>query len=660
MPRNLNSVTYKTFCWNIGTTSFRTCQLNRSIEQQLQLLSDFWTEHEGQVWDNDTQAAYYALMHDQGFTTGREARPDKAARQKTSALVDLGIVDDSRHLTAVGDALLDMASRADHAPTGFLHLPPDSQVYLQQLLKTTCPTADGVVRPLSVVLHLLSCLGALSEDEFTYLAPLAITPETTEAIIQGIGDVRAGRQTINDIIYGVLLSGENYQQARRAFLSARTVTMPLMCSIGLNRKSRDYDKPYHPLYLLTRRVFLHHDLSAVPDLYAATRKFSNVGKTWRALLFDTTSVTALTRDPEAHVAQSIFAGTDSEADLRERFFRAMHVVKARYTLHDYADLNRRYLRLTNIFRFADARVELDIVPKHFFRLHDAELYTLAFNPAEGLTSLTPLPAICPALAGDEEELLRLINEELGTNATDAASAQRAVEQLRYQRLDALIDQRFTDDKLLALLDAFDHRDDPQIFASITDGADAPTCFEYVLGIIWYKVSGRQGRVLDYMKLSLDADLLPVSHAAGGEADIVYEYAATPDYPAHHLLLEATLAEHGGQRRMEMEPVSRHLGMHILRGNTDSYTVFATTSLDPNVVSDFHSRSRTPFFDPADLDHIVPSLMIIPLDTADLRRIIRRHASYAALYRRYRQAYAASGQYHNPLAWREACVAEPDR
>ena len=87
----------------------------------------------------------------------------------------------------------------------------------------------------------------------------------------------------------------------------------------------------------------------------------------------------------------------------------------------------------------------------------------------------------------------------------------------------------------------------------------PTIFEYIVGIVWYKVSNRKGRILDYFNLSLDADLLPKTHAAGGMEDITYRYNATPGYPEHTLLIEATLAEAGTQRRMEMEPVSRHLG-----------------------------------------------------------------------------------------------------
>ena len=56
--------------------------------------------------------------------------------------------------------------------------------------------------------------------------------------------------------------------------------------------------------------------------------------------------------------------------------------------------------------------------------------------------------------------------------------------------------------LLSLLDYFEDRNDTEIRNMVTDNADVPTIFEYVLGILWYKASERQGKILDYMKLSL--------------------------------------------------------------------------------------------------------------------------------------------------------------
>ena len=90
-----------------------------------------------------------------------------------------------------------------------------------------------------------------------------------------------------------------------------------------------------------------------------------------------------------------------------------------------------------------------------------------------------------------------------------------------------------------------------------------------------------------MKLSLDANLLPKTHAAGGTADIVYEYNKTNDYPEHKVLLEATLTESTSQRKSEMEPVSRHLMREIQENdNDDTYAVFVANILQEEVLSDF--------------------------------------------------------------------------
>ena len=127
--------------------------------------------------------------------------------------------------------------------------------------------------------------------------------------------------------------------------------------------------------------------------------------------------------------------------------------------------------------------------------------------------------------------------------------------------------------LIELLTCFEKREDKRVEELVTDEAAVPTIFEYVLGIIWYKVSNRQGNILDFMKLSLEANLLPKTHAAGGYADIIYEYEACQSYPKHSLLLEATLSDGANQRRMEMEPVSRHLGDYRIRYSNCLTTVY---------------------------------------------------------------------------------------
>ncbi|MBQ3441668.1 MAG: hypothetical protein IJG33_00330, partial [Selenomonadaceae bacterium] len=77
---------YKSFYWSLGTTSFRTKNFNKKIEQQLALLRDFWAlkENAGKVWNgnNELQTAYYDFLHEASFISGNANNKPKDAREK--------------------------------------------------------------------------------------------------------------------------------------------------------------------------------------------------------------------------------------------------------------------------------------------------------------------------------------------------------------------------------------------------------------------------------------------------------------------------------------------------------------------------------------------------------------------------------------------------
>lgn len=93
--------------------------------------------------------------------------------------------------------------------------------------------------------------------------------------------------------------------------------------------------------------------------------------------------------------------------------------------------------------------------------------------------------ICPALKFDKEDVVARLNEELGIKLDNIDEAYSEVEKRRYDRFKMMVDKRFTDKDLLQLLDDFDNRNDDEIGEKVTDNADIPTIFEYVLGVIWY-------------------------------------------------------------------------------------------------------------------------------------------------------------------------------
>ncbi|MCI8387135.1 MAG: AlwI family type II restriction endonuclease [Clostridiales bacterium] len=650
-------LTYKSFCWSIGTTSFRTKDFNRTIEVQLSLLNEFWGIEENQAVDwvhnNDIQTKYYNFMQAKEFVEGDAGNKPKDAREKTSGLVDIGLIDDNRRLTSAGKALLSLSEAGDFHSDNHFEIPKDSFIYLKQLLKMSCKVDTETVRPFIVMLYVLSKVGKMSLDEFTYLLPLCINRETTDEIILRIEDVKSGSTTVDEIIISRLLSMDNYKEAINLFLSAESVDECLICQIGMNRKSRSYDKLYFALYQALHKAYIQNDKSAFVEAYDVARAI-NIGGKWIKYLFGTATRVSLVRNAEPHIKPTAFDNVTNEADFRTAFFKIMHLLKAKATLHDYLDLNRRYIKTTDIVLFEDDTVRLDVVPKHFFKSVMDVLYEQAYISSDLLYDDCKLKEISNCLIINDEVVIKCINAELGITATTIDNAREALEFMRYKRFRWLIDNKFSDEKLLLLLSYFDKREDAEIRRMVTYNADVPTIFEYVLGILWYKVSEYQGKILDYMKLSLDADLLPKTHASGGDADIVYEYPETESYPEHTLLLEATLADSSNQRRMEMEPVSRHLGQHLLRtGNRNSYCVFATGRLNINVIADFRSRKNIPYYDTQDYSKSVSGMKIIPLQNSELKAILTHGKHYKDLYSLFEAAFVSELPPHE---WYNQCLA----
>lgn len=75
--------------------------------------------------------------------------------------------------------------------------------------------------------------------------------------------------------------------------------------------------------------------------------------------------------------------------------------------------------------------------------------------------------------------------------------QNYVENERLKKFNHIIDEKFDNEHLLKILQWFENRTDSSLNSYITDNADVPTMFEYILGIIWYKLSGRRGKYIGF-------------------------------------------------------------------------------------------------------------------------------------------------------------------
>lgn len=496
-------ISYQSFCWVVGTTSFRTAKLNLKIEEQLLLLDEFYNEvikNSSWNWSNELQEKYYDFMKGRDFLTGDAERKDKDAREKTSGLVDIGLITEDRLITEVGRALLEITHDGNFESNNVFNINKDSFIYLKQLLKTSIDVSGSIVRPFITVIKCLVELDFLSYDEFTYFIPLIRDDKSANQIISAIRLYRAGKISLEEIIYTRLMQMDNYRFAQEEFFTSN-VDENLICIVGMNRKSRNYDKPYYKLYQSLKKVFLDGEGDYESLLIATKNINQKPGILWKKLLFRLSNIGAVRKNGKASICRECpFINCTNEMELKEVFFKYLHVFKAMATLLDYFDLNRRYFNITDTIIFENRIIKLDLIPKYYFKEIIDVLYEDAFSRSNDLRFNISLENISEAFKFDISKVYKVLSEDLGITIKSPEQATIYVNDERYRRFNNLINKKFTDPVLIELLNCFKERNDKRIEELVTDEATIPTIFEYILGIIWYKVSGRQGNILDFMKL----------------------------------------------------------------------------------------------------------------------------------------------------------------
>lgn len=663
---------YESIIWVFGTTSLRPRQLSHKIITILQTLTELEESllsagRPSWQWggNNELQEAFYDLAKERGVVTGNAPRKAKDARVLTSGLVDLGLLTEERVVTDAGRELLaatESSSEVGEEPeTNIFTIDRESFVYLKQLLKASLRVGESTVRPFVVMAKLLSEFGSLSYDEFCYLAQLITTHDDYAIISEAIRELRMMTdkqqigQYIDDTIWRVIISKPRYQRAWELLKSAEESRLDeVIPIIVLNRKSMKYAEWFSPLYRLLTRIYIEGEStsSEVTKLYDLAKKSG-----WKKLLFKKGTTRNKVRENGAetlcsHGEGNPFADITDERVLRACFFKHLHLIKTKATLKDYSDLNKRYIKLTNTILFENEEIKFDTLPRYIF----AEVAPLLFEQAAfaahpHLANATELIEVSDCFTKEAVEVATsTARQDLGLAPTEEwGEVEKIIRDQRTDKFRSLVEERFDDKTLIRLLRLMEERKDDKIFELVTDDADIPTIFEYLVGVIWYRVSDYRGDILSFLKLSLDAELLPRTHAAGGTADIVYQYDAAPDgcYPPHTLLIEATLTDSTTQRSNEMEPVSRHLGNYIIHERAYTYisndgvvrmrdqtaqSLFVATTLDRNVRNDFYGRRNIDYENDFDGAHVIlDGTKIVGIDTKLLAEILRREVKYSSIY-----------------------------
>jgi hypothetical protein len=658
---------FKSYCWSVGTTSFRVKQLNYKIEKQLQMLNRLYSENEGSSWDVDLQLKYYEIMLNEDFVEGMPDRPEKDARQKTSGLADIGVINRNREITEIGEKILHFTEDLNIESQNILGISYDSYVYLLQLLKFQVTNASGTkldesitIKPFLALIHMLNELDYLTYDEFTYLLPVC---KSQSEVLEMIELIQSSRQdgvdiNVDEIIVQKILNMDNYNEMLEFFLAEEILTCDTFMKIGMNRKSPSYDAGYFDVYHAF--LELYNGFSSTEEdsdlkllVENVVNSFNSINgnqsKMWKRF-FNLGSRNKIDKEFIERLRQINIFGSNNLAEFKQIFFLLLHTFKWKLTLLDYYDLNMRYISLTDVVKFSNV-IELTLAAKYYFEDISSSLLgepNLSDDDYfESFYSFSAIDEISPIYYTNPERLQSKIYEKTGVDLS-GSDIEDYFEDEKNKEFIQLIDSKFPKSIIIELLEAFITRDDDIIYSLITENATPSTSFEYILGIVWYNLSGRKGKILDFLNLSLDSNYLPKTHAAGGNADIVFNYDDCPDYPRHDLLIEATLSESGGQRQMEMEPVTRHLTRHLqLHERDKDYVIFIATRLYKDLILDFRNRKSIYYETNSGLEK--QGMKIIPIDVTILIEIINKEIGYKDIYELFEEAYKSTV---SDLRWHE--------
>ena len=656
----LENIKFQSYCWSLGTTSFRVKDLNFKIERQLQILKELWDENPEINWNgNDViQEEYYNKMIEKGFITGEANNKAKDARQKTSGIVQIGVIDDNRRISKIGQKIVDIVEQDNFKGDNIFNINKDSYIYLKQLLKLQI-TDNGInVKPFAVLLYFLAELKYLSKDEFTYILPLATNQEYTELMLENIKMLRDSKKTIEEIIQRKMWNMLNYKSAIKFIKENGINNIEEFSVIDMGRKGTKYIEPmykfFNDLYEISQREFDEQALDTIiAFVKEQTKKNSKVAKYWKKYL--KYSPKMLTEEYLEEIREIPLFNFKDKKEYAIEFFKVMHTAKWKATLEDYADLNKRYISLSDIVIFDDDKIELDVFPKYFFLNISKEIVNTPILSKEEYNNFIlediEFNKIYNCIDINVDDVIIQIQADYPDKVVSKDSIKTFIEDEKLRRFNELIDTKFSENQLIKLFNDIERNDRNAINEYADWNSDIPTIFEYILGITWYRFSNRSGNILEYMKLSLDANLLPKTHAAGGTADIVYEYNRNEEYPEHKVLLEATLTESTSQRKNEMEPVSRHLMREIQENdNDDTYAVFVANILQEEVLSDFRSRKNYQF---RSKNSVNTGLKIISLSIQDIIKLINVKVQYSKLYGIFETAYKDTEI--NDLEWYEKLI-----
>lgn len=641
MSYDISKIKFQTYSWGFGTTSFRESELKYKIEKQLIILENYREDKKDIKW-KDFQIEYFSHLVEDELAKSTANDKQKDARIKTSSLKDLGLVNKERFLQNTAIELLEIVKANTKKDTNIFGINKDNFLYLKQFLKMEFSKniendryASFSIKPfIAIIYSLLMKNNKLPRSFFTYILPTIKNYDELKTILSS----NIENIDINHYILNKIKDMDNYKNALECFKSeSKNNDLFKEKNVFMNNNGGKYDIKYLKFYNSIKKYDKSiknnsKKLKIINEIVYPDKTNKKIFYNFMFKLDSRPSKSKLNEDLISVFEDSLILKYTDSFD--ENFFYMVQLEKWIRNLEEYYDLNKRFLELTNLFIFEKEYLYLDEIAYIVFNekkdsLLDIPLSISKYKYLNNLYSSKSLEEISEIFNFDREHLLRELNKkyrDIDIHGDLNIQINKIKKENEKKYFDTLIDKHFTNDKIKSLLlNIKDRVNDKEILDYLDWDTNVPTIFEYIIGIIWYNISKREGYITDFMNLSLDAKLLPRRFAGGGQSDIIYKYSS------HHLLIEVTLANKDNQRKMELEPVSRHLGRYMIENGNEHYALFIVPYLDPNVLVGLRAYSKLNYYNTSNTDEYVSNLKIIPLEIDDILHLMEKDIKYDFFY-----------------------------
>lgn len=645
--------------FNLGDTSFRQKELLYGYKEILSSLRGHLNIYP--KWETELQGRFYidliknSELFDRQLTDDIKTS-DKRGRTLTNALIKPGLINSDRQLGEVANKWLEGKAKSADRFEQLLSLSQDNLVFMRQLLKLRVYDykSSEYIYPFRIGINLLLKYNNIPENNFLSLLHRIEPSQIDEDIIKDIIDtyqlVQDKKLSFKDYVKKYIPSSEFNIDNKKIedLFNGSNLDYDLFSELFRNRKSSKSQKDYYDFCKLLMNFKKNKSEENLKMLIEKSKerkikKAFGYGK----IPFDIVSSDTINDFIERNKKNLLLSADHT------KIYVQFILSQKEDRIREYRDMTKRVFKLTGIISFDQGLVNL-VQPEAFEKIFEKKEVSLSgsgnINKYENdidsvfYSDFTFVEILnIPNRSIDEvvKYLLKKFNVSISEKLPET------LKQAKEKQLISLIHKDFKKEDVIRLLQLFKERDDDKIREYVTDSATIPTIFEYVVAIAWYYISDQSYSLLNSLNLTLDGDFKPLSHAIGGEGDIIV------DYPDITTMLEATLMNKNSQKRGELEPVIRHAANLSTRKSGKVFTIFIADELDNNVVNIFRSVSQIEL-ESTQNTRTTNSVFIFSLSISEVIELLINNITSGKIFEILNQEYNTT--YHQiSIGWRERVI-----